>query len=179
MLLKKLVMENAIRRGDVVIYKWFKEETSRDGILGRHRMLEYYVAFMVSLVERGVIHDTLGPFPQENAVAVYKPMIRSDRALATWKKAEERMCTETFELLVNRLLDVFPDAYLLKDDTYFEVVRRQSLTHYQLVEASPEWVAQLERDRSGRESGADVDVMKTFSRIVERRGQDEESRRRS
>ena len=80
------------------------------------------------------------------------------------------------ELLINRLLDIFPESYLLSDDGYFEIVRRQSLVHYQLVEVVPELVIQMERDR---DRASAQDVMNKFNQMVERRSQAEDLRRRS
>lgn len=176
MRLKQLMREKSIHRGDVVLYKWVKEGVDRNNPFGPLRSVEYFVGFMVSRVEGGRIYDALGAFPQENVVAVFKPLLRTDKSLLVWKMNEERMCTETLELLINRLLDIFPESYLLSDDGYFEIVRRQSLVHYQLVEVVPELVIQMERDR---DRASAQDVMNKFNQMVERRSQAEDLRRRS
>ncbi len=167
--------DSAIHRGDVVLYKWLKEGVNRENPFGPIQTVEYFVGFMVSRVERGQIYDALGAFPQENVVAVFKPLMRTDKALLAWKMNEARMCTETLDLLINRLLDIFPDSYLLQDDGYFEIIRRQSLTHYQLVEVLPELVIQMERDRD-RVSAQNV--VEKFNQMVERRAREEDLRRR-
>ena len=173
--IKDLMQRGALCRGDVVIYKWLKEDTQIKDLFAPLRMVEFFMGFMISQVKDGRIYDALGPFPQENVVAVFKPVMAVDKSLLVWKMSEERMCTETLSLLINRLLDVFPEAYLFQDETYFEVLRRRSLTHYDLVEVGAELVAQLER---GRDQVEERDVVEKFTQIVTRHSPEGDPHRR-
>ena len=173
--IKNLMQRGALCKGDVVIYKWLKEETQAKDFFAPLRMVEFFMGFMISQVKDGRIYDALGPFPQENVVAVFKPIMAVDKSLLVWKMSEERMCTETLSLLINRLLDVFPEAYLFQDETYFEVLRRRSLTHYDLVEVGAELMAQLEE---GRDRGEGKDVVEKFTQIVTRHSPEGDPHRR-
>ena len=169
MLLKDVLHRGDIEKGNVIIYQWKKEEVLQDRLMIQTKLRDFFAAFMVERVEGGLIFDYYGAFPNENIVAVFKPFSPQELSLAMWKRFEARMCTDTIDLLINRLLDIFSEGILIRDHKYFEVKRKESFSAFHLVEVDENLARKLqkEHEKNRKDAQADrCDAAEELSRLL-------------
>ncbi len=157
MLLKDVLDRGDIEKGNVIIYQWKKEEVVQDKLMIQTKLRDLFAAFMVERVEEAVIFDYYGAFPNENIVAVFKPFTTQEISLAMWKRFEARMCTDTIDLLINRLLDIFSEGILIRDHKYFEVKRKESFSTFRLIEVDENLARKLQKEHDKNRKDAQED----------------------
>lgn len=136
-------------RHDIFIYPMAKKEDAPMSSLSTAHALvskpiekTFFIAFMVQdFNKKGddlIPIDDYGQMPPDNIFAVFRPMKNRDRSPLIWEKMSPRFCTDTYELLLLRLLDCWDTAHLVEwSGKEFVISRPSSLTRYNRRELTP------------------------------------------